>query len=343
MKLTGRVALVAGATRGAGRGIAVSLAEAGATVYCTGRSTRADADRGRQKGGPFELARRPETIEETAELAAARGGKAIAVRADHTDPAQVEALVARIKAEQGRLDVLVNDVWGGDEHTEWGKPLWELDAAKGFSLLDRVLRTHFLTSRAAVPLMLEGSGGLVVEVTDGDFLGYRGNLFYDLAKLAPMRLALALRADLATQGKRGITAVALSPGFLRSEAVLEHFGVTEATWREAIPKDPYFAESETPYLVGRCVVALAADPDVGRKSGRALAAWDLAKEYELHDVDGRRPDFKRFFDARLREVIARGQPTEEEKALLQARYFQLLLDPEAQAWVQELGRAAGLV
>jgi NAD(P)-dependent dehydrogenase (short-subunit alcohol dehydrogenase family) len=186
------VALVTGATRGAGRGIALALAEAGASVWCTGRSTRSDAGRGLGKGTAFDLALRPETIEETAELARARGGAATAVRVDHTDDEQVADLVGRIEAEHGRLDVLVNDIWGGDALTEWGLPFWELSPDKGFALVDRVLRTHFVTSRRVLPLMLARGSGLVVEITDGDFLGYRGSLFYDLAKVVPIRLAFGL-------------------------------------------------------------------------------------------------------------------------------------------------------
>src|SRR5688572_27167834 len=341
--LTGKIALVAGATRGAGRGIAVSLAEAGATVWCTGRSTRADGGRGPGKGDPFDLTRRPETIEETAELAERRGGTAHALRVDHTDEAQVVQLVARIQREHGRLDILVNDIWGGDGLGEWGVPFWQLSAQKGFALLDRVLHSHFLTSRHAVPLMLSGGSGLVVEVTDGDFLGYRGSLFYDLAKLIPMRLAFALMAELATRGEQGLTSVAITPGFLRSEAVLDHFGVREENWRDAIAKDPHFAESETPYFVGRAVAALAADANVQRKSGRALAAGELAKEYGFSDVDGRRPDWKAHFDRYIAGLLQRGAGLDEgERALMMARYFQLLLDPRELQQTRAMAAALGL-
>jgi NAD(P)-dependent dehydrogenase (short-subunit alcohol dehydrogenase family) len=341
--LEGRIALVAGATRGAGRGIAVSLAEAGATVWCTGRSTRADSERGAGKGQPFELSLRPETIEETAELARSRGGTAIAVRVDHENEQEVKQLIERIGNEHERLDILVNDVWGGDELSEWGKAFWELEPGKGFALLDRVVRTHFITSRHAVPLMLDRGVGLVVEITDGDFLGYRGNVFYDLAKMVPMRLAFSLMADLSSNGKHGITAVALSPGFLRSEAMLGQFGVTEATWRDAIARNPHFVESETPYFVGRAVAALAADPNVNSKTGRALSSWDLAKEFGFTDVDGRCPDWKAYFDRTIAHILERGGPNGgDEHALVFARYFQLALDPRQLDWTRRMAEVLGL-
>lgn len=278
--LHNKIAVVAGATRGAGRGIACMLGEAGATVCCTGRSVRRKP----------ATAKRPETIEETAEMVSARGGRGIWVQVDHTDEAQVQALFARVQQEQGRLDILVNDVWGGDELTEWGKPFWQLDQSKGRLMLERAVHAHILTSRYGAPLMLGQRQGLIVEITDGDEelnRLYRGNLFYDLAKISAMRLANAMAMELRDTG---ITAVALSPGFLRSEAMLDHFGVTEENWREAIKKDQYFAESETPFFIGRAVVALATDPYVQEKSGRSLATWNLAKEYGFHDVDGRQPD-----------------------------------------------------
>ena len=317
--LLNQVAVVAGATRGAGRGIARMLGAAGATVYCTGRSVR---------GRPATLGR-PETIEETAELVTAAGGRGIAVRTDHIVEDEVERLFARVRADEGRLDVLVNDVWGGDALTEWGKPFWELSTAQGIELLERAVHSHLVTSRHGVPLMVERNAGLVVEVTDGDTLGYRGNLFYDLAKNAVIRLAYAMAADLHAHG---VTALALTPGMLRSEAVLDHFGVAEANWRDAIADDPYFAESETPCYVGRAVAALAADPDVGARSGGLFSSWGLAKEYGFTDVDGRRPDWGTFFPRKVREIVERGTPPSEKDMdlfVVRTRLHQVEHDPAA--------------
>ena len=316
--LVNQVAVVAGATRGAGRGIARMLGAAGATVYCTGRSVR----------GRPATAGRPETIEETAEMVTAAGGRGIAVRTDHTVEAEVERLFVRVRAEQGRLDVLVNDVWGGDALTEWGKPFWDLATAQGLELLERAVHSHIVTSRHGVPLMVERNAGLVVEVTDGDTLGYRGNLFYDLAKNAVIRLAYAMAADLHAHG---VTALALTPGMLRSEAVLDHCGVTEANWRGAIADDPYFAESETPCYVGRAVAALAADPDVGSKSGGLFSSWGLAKEYGFTDIDGRRPDWGTFFPRKVQEIVERDAPSEKDMDIfvVRTRLHQVERDPEA--------------
>ncbi len=289
--LEGKVALVAGATRGTGRGIACVLGEAGATVYCTGRSTRENRVARRKKSAsPFELAQRPETIEETAEMVGARGGVGIPVQVDHTVEAQVEALFERIEADHGRLDVLVNDVWGGDELSEW-KPFWKHSLQKGLLMLQRAVHSHIITSYHAVPLMIKTGEGLLVEITDGDHFGYRGAFYYDLVKTSVIRLAFALATELR---RHGITALALSPGFIRSEAMLEYFGVTEATWQEAIEKRPDFGESETPFYVGRAVVALATDPAVSKKSGRVFAVWDLGPEYGFTDVDGRQPSIRRW-------------------------------------------------
>jgi NAD(P)-dependent dehydrogenase (short-subunit alcohol dehydrogenase family) len=300
--LKGKVAVVAGATRGAGRGIACGLGEAGATVYCTGRSSRThaaaprvkpdDADSAGPKGASaFSLAGRPETIEETAEMVTARGGVGLSARVDHTREEEVMALFERVRGDQGRLDILVNDVWGGDELAEWGKPFWELSLEKGLQMLQRGIHSHIITSRYGLPLMLEGTGALVVEVTDGDSLYYRGSFFYDLVKISVIRLAFDLAEEL--RG-RGVTALAVTPGFLRSEAMLQHFGVSEANWRDAAAKDPHFIASETPFYVGRAVAALAADPDVGQKAGRAFSSGKLAAEYGFTDLDGSEPDFEKY-------------------------------------------------
>ena len=318
-RLLNQVSVVAGATRGAGRGIARMLGEAGATVYCTGRSV----------SGRPATAGRPETIEETAEMVTAAGGRGIAVRIDHTVEAEVERLFARVRTEQGRLDVLVNDIWGGDVLTEWGAPFWQLSTAQGLELLERAVHSHIITSRHGVPLMVERDAGLVVEVTDGDTFGYRGNLFYDVAKNAVIRLAYAMAADLHAHR---VTAVALTPGMLRSEAVLDLCGVTEANWRDAIEKDPYFAESETPCYEGRAVAALAADPEVGSKSGGLFSSWGLAKEYGFTDVDGRQPDWGSFFPRKVRAIIERRAPPREEDMDLFAvrtRLYQVEDDPGA--------------
>jgi NAD(P)-dependent dehydrogenase (short-subunit alcohol dehydrogenase family) len=300
--LSGKVAVVAGATRGAGRGIATALGEAGAVVYCTGRSTRSARRRRRRGAGPFELASRPETIEETAELVTARGGEGIPARVDHTEEREVHALFARVRREQGRLDVLVNDVWGGDELVDWAKPFWEADAGAARVLLERSVWSHVVTARHGVPLMLERRRGLVVEVTDGELLSYRMHLLYDLVKAAVIRLAFAMAEELRP---RKVAAVAVTPGFLRSEAMLEHFGVTEERWRDAGKKDPNFLVSETPLYVGRGVAALAADPGVLAKSGRAFSSWRLAREYGFTDADGRRPDWGRRSTSRALDASSR--------------------------------------
>ncbi|MGW6982639.1 SDR family oxidoreductase [Streptomyces sp. NPDC054932] len=283
--LEGRVALVAGATRGAGRGIAVQLGARGATVYVSGRSTR----------GRRSEYDRPETIEETAELVTAAGGRGIPVVADHLVPEQVEALVRRIDGEQGRLDVLVNDVWGGELLFEWDSTVWEHDLDKGLRLMRLAVDTHAITSHFAVPLLLREPGGLVVEMTDGtteyNASRYRVSFFYDIAKSSVLRMAFALGHEL---GPRGATAVALTPGWLRSEMMLDNFGVTEANWRDATAKVPHFAISETPSYVGRAVAALAADPEVARWNGRSLSSGQLARVYGFTDLDGSRPDAWRY-------------------------------------------------
>jgi len=287
--LRGRVAVVAGATRGAGRGIAAALGEVGATVYCTGRTSRA--------GGLRSDYDRPETIEETAELVTSLGGEGIAVPVDHLDAAQVAALAGRVDADHGRIDVLVNDIWGGEtltgDPTQWDRPIWEVDLDRGLRLLRLAIDTHLITSHHLLPLLVKRPGGLLVEVTDGTMeynaSHYRISVFYDLAKVAVNRLAFSQGHELAP---RGGTAVALTPGFLRSEMMLDAFGVTEATWRDAIGGSAplHFADSETPRYVGRAVAALAADPHRSRWNQQSVSSARLAWVYGFTDVDGTRPD-----------------------------------------------------
>jgi NAD(P)-dependent dehydrogenase (short-subunit alcohol dehydrogenase family) len=294
--LAGKVALVAGATRGAGRGIAVELGAAGATVYVTGRTTRA---------GRSEM-NRPETIEETAALVERAGGRGIAVQVDHLVPDQVSALVARIRNDRGALHVLVNDIWGATR-MEWNKSAWESSLDYGLRTLRLAVDTHAITSHFAVPLLIEAPGGLVVEVTDGtaeyNETHYRVSFFYDLAKAANLRMAFALAHELRPHRA---TAVSLTPGWLRSEAMLEAYGVTEANWRDATKRSPHFAISESPAFVGRAVVALAQDPDVARWSGRSLSSGQLAKVYGFTDLDGSRPDAWRY----VPEVQDAGKPAD---------------------------------
>ncbi|MEU5085412.1 SDR family oxidoreductase [Streptomyces sp. NPDC021356] len=295
--LEGRVALVAGATRGAGRGIAVELGAAGATVYVSGRTTRA-------RRSEYD---RPETLEDTADLVTEAGGHGIAVPTDHLEPDRVRALVDRIACEQGRLDVLVNDIWGGEKLFQWDTPVWEHDLDNGLRLLRLAVETHAVTSHHALPLLLRNPGGLVVEMTDGTAEynrdTYRINLFYDLAKASVLRMAFALGHEL---GPRGATALALTPGWMRSELMLDHFGVREENWRDALEQAPHFAISETPRYVGRSVAALAADPDVARWNGGSLSSGALAREYGFTDLDGSRPDAWRY----LTEVQDTGRPAD---------------------------------
>jgi NAD(P)-dependent dehydrogenase (short-subunit alcohol dehydrogenase family) len=301
--LAGKVALVAGASRGAGRAIAVELGRAGATVYATGRSTRAARSE----------YNRPETIEETGELIEAAGGQAVALRVDHLEHDQVAALVQRIDADHGRLDVLVNDIWGGENLVDWNAKLWEHDLEKGLRLLRLAIETHLVTSHYALPLLIRRPGGLVVEVTDGtaeyNAVNYRLSAFYDLAKSAVLRLGWSQGHELA---EFGCTAVALTPGWMRSEMMLEHHGVTEANWRDALDRpvqppfpDPgHFGISETPTFTGRAVVALATDPEVARWNQASLSSGQLAREYGFVDVDGSAPDAWRY----LVEVQDAGKP-----------------------------------
>lgn len=278
--LAGQVALVAGATRGGGRATAIELATAGATVYLTGRTTAASSS-------PMN---RPETIEGTASLVEAAGGNGIAVQVDHTDADQVADLMATIKAEHGRLDVLVNNVWGGDPMVEWDGPFWTHDLDNALALLRQAIDSHIITSWHAAPLLTVDGGGLIIEVTDGTSTRYRGSFFYDLAKSSVIRLAVAQAADF---GDQGVAVVAVSPGFLRSEAMLDHFGVTEASWRAAIKQDEHFAWSETPHYLGRAIVAIAADTDRMALTGTTTATWELYQRYGFTDLDGSQPDWGR--------------------------------------------------
>jgi NAD(P)-dependent dehydrogenase (short-subunit alcohol dehydrogenase family) len=283
--LDGKVALVAGATRGGGRGIAVALGEAGATVYCTGRTTR---DRRSEID-------RPETIEETAELVTEAGGEGIPVAVDHLEPAQVAALVERIDSDHGRLDVLVNDIWGSEHLFKFDTPVWDHDLDDGLRLLRLAIDTHLITSHHALPLLIRNPAGLVVEVTDGtaeyNADHYRVNAFYDLAKTAVIRFAWGQAQEI---GEHGGTAVAITPGWMRSEAMLEHYDVTESNWRDGTKRTPHFCISESPRFVGRAVAALAADPDVSRWNGQSLSSGGLAQVYGFTDLDGTRPDCWRY-------------------------------------------------
>lgn len=294
--LQGRVALVAGATRGAGRGIAAALGEAGAAVVCTGRSSvtgRGGSDYGR-----------PETIEETAELVTSLGGTGIAVQVDHLDPEQVRRLAERVRNEHGHLDVLVNDIWGAEELTGgpagWDTPIWRHDLDAGLRILRLGVETHLITSHHLLPLLIERPGGLLAEVTDGttefNASRYRISVFYDLAKVAVNRLAFSQGHELAAHGA---TAVAVTPGWLRSEMMLDAFGVTEENWRAALepgradgyPTAPAgFATSESPRYVGRVIAALAADPARARWNQRSVTSAQLAQEYGVTDIDGSQPD-----------------------------------------------------
>jgi NAD(P)-dependent dehydrogenase (short-subunit alcohol dehydrogenase family) len=292
-----KVALVAGATRGAGRGIAVELGAAGATVYVTGRTTRAQQS---------EYIR-PETIEETAELVTSAGGRGIAVQVDHLVEEQVEALVARIRGEAGRLDILVNDIWGGEKLFEWDKSVWEHSLNNGLRMLRLGIETHLITAHYALPLMIERPGGLLVEMTDGtadyNATHYRLSPFYDLVKTGVTRMAWAHAQDLE---KHGATAVSITPGWLRSEMMLDAYGVREENWREATKIQPHFAISETPHFVGRAVAAIAADPDRARWNGQSLSSGGVAKTYGFDDIDGSRPDCWRY----MVEVQDPGRPAD---------------------------------
>jgi NAD(P)-dependent dehydrogenase (short-subunit alcohol dehydrogenase family) len=241
------------------------------------------------------MARRLETINETAEIVTARGGTGIAIRVDHTISEEVQKLFERV----GEFDILVNDIWGGDDLVEWGKKLWETKLEDGLTLVDRAIKTHIITSYHGLPRLRPG--GLVVEITDGDGYFYRGHFFYDLVKTTVIRMAFALSEELKA---KNVSALAVTPGFLRSEWMLDHFGVTEDNWRDAAKKVPEFIASETPLFVGRCVAALAADANVAEKNGRVFASWDLAEQYGVDDADGSRPHFVRWLREHMPEVAA---------------------------------------
>jgi NAD(P)-dependent dehydrogenase (short-subunit alcohol dehydrogenase family) len=291
--LHGKVALVAGATRGAGRGIAIELGAAGAHVYATGRTTRHQQSE----------YKRSETIEETAEMIQAAGGFATAIAADHLDHEQVAQVVARIEKEQGQLDILVNDIWGGENLTDWNKPVWEHSLEDGLRTLRLAIETHLVTSHYALPLLIRRPGGLLVEITDGTLEynkdNYRLTTFYDLAKWSVLRLGWSQGHELEPYG---CTAVTLTPGWMRSELMLDHYGVTEDNWRDVLQRphqppfpDPgHFAISETPRFVGRAVAALAADPERARWNQASLSSGQLAREYGFTDLDGSAPDAWRY-------------------------------------------------
>jgi NAD(P)-dependent dehydrogenase (short-subunit alcohol dehydrogenase family) len=293
--LRGKIALVAGATRGAGRGIAVELGAAGATVYVTGRTTRAERSE----------YNRPETIEDTAELVTEAGGRGIAVQVDHLITEQVQSLVRRIEQEQGRLDILVNDIWGAEHLAEWHVPVWEHSLDKGLRMLRLAIDTHLITSHYALPLLIKNKGGMIIEMTDGtseyNQSNYRISLFYDQAKTSIIRMAWALAQEVQPYE---CTAVALTPGWLRSEMMLEHFAVTEENWQDAAAKEPHFLISESPCYVGRAVAALAGDPEAVRWNGQSLSSGELAQFYGFTDVDGSQPDCWRY----LVEIMDAGKP-----------------------------------
>ncbi|MFI7048004.1 SDR family oxidoreductase [Streptosporangium sandarakinum] len=295
--LKDKIAVVAGATRGTGRAIAVALGEAGATVYCTGRTTR---------GARSEM-NRPETIEETAELVTRAGGRGVAQRVDHLESDQVRALAERIDREHGRLDILVNDIWGGDMFAKWDVPVWEHPLDDGLRLMRLAIDTHLITSHHLLPLMIRNPGGLLVEVTDGtaeyNAANYRLSVFYDLAKTSLNRLAFSMDHELRPHG---CAAVTLTPGWIRSEAMLEHYGVTEENWRDATAREPHFAISESPAFAGRAVAALAAADDRARWSGQTVSSVRLARAYGVTDVDGSVPDAWRYME----EVQSKGKPAD---------------------------------
>jgi NAD(P)-dependent dehydrogenase (short-subunit alcohol dehydrogenase family) len=280
--LKGKVAVVAGGTRGAGRGISVKLGEAGATVYVTGRTTR-------ESQSPMG---RKETIEETAEMVTKAGGLGIPVQVDHTVESEVIGLFDKVKKESGRLDILVNDIWGGDPLTEWGKPFGEHNLYKGLQMQKQAVESHIVTAHYSIPLFKETKGGLIIEITDGVDYKPRGNFYYSLAKISTIHIAQAMAEDLKSSN---ITSIAVTPGFLRSEAMLELFGVTEENWKEGAKKDPHFIASETPYYIGEAIRCLASDPEIMAKTGGVYSTWELSEFYGFKDIDGTKPHWGNYF------------------------------------------------
>ncbi|XDD49473.1 SDR family oxidoreductase [Leptospira sp. WS92.C1] len=289
-KLEGRIAVVAGGTRGAGRGIALALGEEGAIVYVTGRSV---------KGSASEMNRK-ETIDETVELIRSNGGKAVAIKTDHTKVEEVRELFFRVEKEQGKLDILVNDIWGGDPYIDWTAKFWEHSIENGLKVQRTCLDSHLITNYFGAPLMIRNRSGLILEITDGTDYRYRGNVYYTLIKSSIINLASCLSEELKPIG---IAALALTPGFLRSEAMLDHFGVKEDNWRDAAKKDPHFIASETPAYIGRAVVALASDPNVFLKTGIATSTWKLSEEYDFTDLDGSKPHWGNYFKEKFGENV----------------------------------------
>ncbi|MET1013788.1 MAG: SDR family oxidoreductase [Paenisporosarcina sp.] len=280
--LKGKIAVVAGGTRGAGRGIAVKLGEAGAIVYVTGRTTI-------NNQSPMG---RKETIEETAELVTKAGGIGIPVKVDHTEESEVIGLFDQVQKEQGRLDILVNDVWGGDPLTEWGKPIGEHDLHKGLQIQKQAVQSHIITAHYSIPLFRENNGGLIIEITDGVDYKPRGNFYYSLAKISNIHMAQAMAQDLKLYN---INSIAVTPGFLRSEAMLEHFGVMEENWKEGAKEDPHFIASESPYYIGKAIQCLASDPNIAAKTGGIYSTWELSEIYGFRDIDGTQPHWGNYF------------------------------------------------
>jgi NAD(P)-dependent dehydrogenase (short-subunit alcohol dehydrogenase family) len=280
--LKGKIAVVAGGTRGAGRGIAIKLGEAGAVVYVTGRTTI-------NNQSPMG---RKETIEETAELVTKAGGVGIPVRVDHTVESEVASLFKQIKEEQGRLDILVNDIWGGDPLTEWGKPIGEHDLGKGLQMQKQAVQSHIITAHYSIPLFKENQSGIIIEITDGTDYNPRGNFYYSLSKISNIHMAQAMAQDLK---EYNITSIAVTPGFLRSEAMLEQFGVKEENWKEGAKIDPHFIASESPYYIGEAIKCLASDPTIPDKTGEVFSTWELSDIYGFKDIDGSQPHWGNYF------------------------------------------------